>query len=132
MNTPIDDELLHLKHKVIDDIDSFMKLGGAESEADPDYDPQFDAGYDQGHVDECDQLLSKFLRDARADEGAEDSVLMKHVEHVVLALNSLDEKCGFSLIETDQREAICKLIDRTMTLSGMTPVDDCTEEWREW
>ena len=51
----------------------------------------------------------------------------------VLKLNKLNEKAGYELIETDQREDICKYIIRAGALLGFNGEDeDVTEEWRDW
>jgi hypothetical protein len=50
----------------------------------------------------------------------------------ILDLNGLNEQGEFSLIETDQREALCQLILTAATRAGLDTDEDVTEEWREW
>ena len=49
------------------------------------------------------------------------------------ALNSLNARCGGTLIETDQREDICEFIIRAGCLAGFNGEgEDGTEAWRDW
>lgn len=58
---------------------------------------------------------------------------MKIVKKTVLALNALNEKCEYELIETEQREDIAEIIILAGYLKGFNDRDDdITEEWREW
>ncbi len=58
---------------------------------------------------------------------------MKCVQKVVQALNTLNEKCDYCLIETDQREYLVPFIEEAAVTAGLTiPKNDITEEWREW
>ena len=54
------------------------------------------------------------------------------VKRLVLGLNELNERCDFSLIETDQREDICQFIFDTLDENGVEFDGDVTEEWRDW
>lgn len=57
---------------------------------------------------------------------------MKIVEKTVLALNDLNEKCEYELIETDQREDIAEIIILAGNPKGFNSRDeDITEDWRE-
>ena len=47
-------------------------------------------------------------------------------------MNVLNEKCEYELIETDQREDICKFIITAVNVAGLKTDEDVTEEWREW
>lgn len=132
MSIPIDKALLEQKQQVIEGMLGYMNYGAAENENDEDYDPDFDAGYTRKHIDKCDAILSEFLASVEAHSGAEASVIMKDVKTVVLALNALNQKCDRPIIETDQREDICALIDDALKQAGLAPEADVTEEWREW
>ena len=85
----------------------------------------------QEHVDRCDTILSGFLTTVHSHSGA-DSLVVNDVKAVVLALNALNEECDYAIIETDQREEICALIEEAIKKAGLTPKNDITEEWREW
>jgi hypothetical protein len=132
MSTPIDEALLKQKQQIIEAMVSYMKYGGAEDEADEDYDPDFDAGYTQENIDQCDSILLDFLANVQAHSGAQASVIMNDVKTLVLALNALNEKCDYTIIETDQREDICALIGDAANKAGVTLESDATDEWREW
>ena len=59
--------------------------------------------------------------------------IMKHVKKLVLALNKLNEKTDYCLLETEERESIWEIIQNSAVECGLTnPEDDITEEWREW
>jgi len=82
-------------------------------------------------VDNCMQIISEHLslieQTANKEEG------LKMVEKTILALNELNEKCDYEIIETDQREDICEIIILAGNLKGYNSrEDDITEEWREW
>ena len=58
---------------------------------------------------------------------------MKEVKEVVIALNKLNAKTDYSIIETMEREAIWEIIQTSAVECGLSnPSDDITEEWREW
>ena len=55
------------------------------------------------------------------------------VKKTILRLNELNEEVDGSLIETDQREYLCKLIDLAAGHAGLeSSADDITYKWREW
>jgi len=90
-------------------------------------------GYTQKHIDKCSEILKKYEDDLLAIKKAENSIIMKKIKEVVLALNKLNEKVDYSLIETDQREDLCEFIKEKAISAGLTNTDnDITEEWREW
>ncbi|WP_167356145.1 hypothetical protein [Chryseobacterium jejuense] len=58
---------------------------------------------------------------------------MEIVKSTVLKLNNLNEKCDYSLIETNEREQIAEIIILAGYEMGYNASDeDGTEEWREW
>ncbi len=89
------------------------------------------ADYTASDVAECGNDLSEFLNNLKTENINHDSAL-NHVKNLVLKLNALNDRCGGSLIETDQREDICELIDSSLTQAHVPFEDDVTEEWREW
>jgi len=89
------------------------------------------ASYTEAHVEECRRLLQEHL-DAISSASDRDGA-KACVKATVLKLNQLNERAGYELIETDQREDICKYIIRAGALLGFNGGDeDVTEEWREW
>ncbi len=87
--------------------------------------------YDETHIAACDDILGKYLE--FIDVAPDKSTGLQHTRDAVLALNELNDRCDGELIETDQREGICALINRGGALRGFNADDeDMTEEWREW
>ncbi|WP_147420898.1 hypothetical protein [Sphingobacterium siyangense] len=87
--------------------------------------------YVQDDIDLCIATLSdyvvKVLDTKSKDEG------MKLVKATVLKLNELNEKCDYSLIETNEREQIAQIIILAGHEKNYNAIDeDITEEWREW
>jgi hypothetical protein len=134
MAQPVNQEILNLKQQIIDDMISYMKYGGADGENHRADDPEFDAGYTQKHVDQCSVILDEFLALLeKPPETQKNKYIMAVVKNTVLKLNKLNEKCDGGLIETDQREDICKLIISAAHQAGLESGNiDITEEWREW
>jgi hypothetical protein len=54
------------------------------------------------------------------------------VKRVVLKLNKLNASCDGALIETDQREDLCELIQTAAKSAGLNSDQDATVSWREW
>ncbi len=89
---------------------------------------EFNPGYTQDHIDKCDCILTDLLDSLQINTGADHSVLRNSVKTAVLALNELNRQCGHSMIETDQREDICTLIDEAVQRAGWDLEYDITEE----
>jgi len=127
-------EILEVKRDLIDGMIEYMKYGGAVDENDPEYDPGFDAGYTQKHVDQCSDIIDDFLASLeKIPEAQKNKYIMASVKKTILRLNRLNEECGGSLIETDQREDLAKLINLAARHAGLeSSADDITYKWREW
>ena len=126
-------ELLALKQHAIDGMISYMKLGGASDEKDPDYDPEFDAGYTQKHVDACSKIIDDyFVALSAITEPKGEKEITAAVKSAVVKLNKLNDKSDGNLLETDQREELCELILSAAKQAGLESNEDITEEWREW
>lgn len=96
-----------------------------------DYMHENDPSYTQDDVDLCIVTLSDYVIKVFATESKDEG--MKIVKSTVLKLNDLNEKCDFSLIETNEREQIAEIIISAGHEKGYNAVDeDITEEWREW
>ena len=92
-----------------------------------------DCGFTKKDIDKCEALLLSYLTALAAMTNPSDREIMKQVKKLVLALNKLNEKADYCLLETDEREAICELIQISAVDCGLTEYDDdITEEWREW
>jgi hypothetical protein len=118
------EDLNELKNDLLDDMRAYME----DVQADGD-----DPGYDDADIAECDAILAGFIARASQLEEGDRAGVMSAVKETVLALNALSERCE-SLIETDQREDICELIDRAGAALGVGSGEgeDLAGEWREW
>ena len=88
--------------------------------------------YSESDIGKCASILDAFLAKVRSADHGNDEMVMGAVKKTVLALNDLNESCGDSLIETDQREQICELIIQAAAIAGVGEGEDITEQWREW
>ncbi|MCQ4139530.1 hypothetical protein [Chryseobacterium sp. EO14] len=87
--------------------------------------------YSQNDIDECISILSEYTTKILKTHSREEAMLI--VKSTVLKLNTLNEKCNFSLIETNEREQITEIIilaSHKMKYNSLN--EDITEEWREW
>lgn len=120
------------KDDIIREIICYMKYGTTCNEEGGDPETEFDAGYDQTDVDRCEAILDDFISAIQDHRQANSDVLLADVKTTVQALNRLNDECNCSILETDQRESICKLIANGLRFAGMEPSGDVTEPWREW
>lgn len=91
-----------------------------------------ESDYSESDIGKCASILDSFLAEVQSTDHGNTEVVMGSVKEAVLALNELNESCGDSLIETDQREQICELIIQAAAAAGVGDGEDITEEWREW
>ena len=92
-----------------------------------------DCSFTAKDVHKCEAILNQYLDSLALLSGAADKDIMKCVKKAVVALNKLNEKTDYTLLETDERENICELIQRSAVECGLqNPEEDITEEWREW
>ena len=120
----IPEEFVVLKGQILDGMVDCLELGGDESHAD----------YSAEDVDKCATIIEKFIDDVLSPAVYGNSKkIMRVVQSVVVALNELNQACDHSLIEEDQRELICELINALAVHAGLKiEVHDVTDEWREW
>lgn len=92
-----------------------------------------DCAYTTEDIEICKSLIDTYLDALDAMEEPTDEAIMEQVKTLVLALNELNERSDYSLIETDAREAIAEIIQTSAVACGLKEYgDDITEEWREW
>ena len=103
---------------------SFME--GDENE------PDFDCGYTQADIAQCAAIVDAYLADIAANTDPDEDQLRFIIKKAVLQLNDLNDSCGGSLIETDEREDLCEIILVAAQACGLTTTPDITEEWRDW
>ena len=93
-----------------------------------------DAGatdYAKGDVAQCQSIMQDYL--VRMEDTSSKEEAMAIVESTVGALNELNEKCEYALIETEQREDLAEIIIMAGHLKGYNAMnEDITEEWRDW
>jgi len=84
-------------------------------------------------IAECKALMLKYLNALADMKEVSDEAIMEEVKTLVLALNDLNEKTDYSMIETGEREAICEIIQNSAIERGLSDYDDdITGEWRDW
>lgn len=127
MSIPASPEVLSLKEDLLESMVSFMKGEDDDDEGDSG----FDAGYTQDDIDRCAAIIDHYLITLAKTKGDADAI-MEAVKDTVLELNTLNDNCDGSLIETDQRETLCELIITAAQDAGLETDEDITEEWREW
>ena len=92
-----------------------------------------DCGFTKRDIKKCEKLILKYLTALEKMKKPTDETIMDHVKTLVLALNRLNEKTDYCLLETDERESICEIIQESAVACGLAdPEDDVTEEWREF
>lgn len=124
-------ELRNIRKRLIDGMVDYMTPDADDDEADSSFDP----GYTQAEIDECGRILDDLLSSLEEVKGAgHDEAILKVVHATIERLNELNERSDCALIETEQREDLCELINTSARQAGLkaAPAEDITEEWREW
>lgn len=91
-----------------------------------------EAGYSGADVGECGRILDAYLVTVADAPPGDEQAVMDAVQFTVMSLNSLNARCNGHLIETDQREHLCDLINRAATAAGVGSGQDLTRQWRDW
>ncbi|WP_149261717.1 hypothetical protein [Actinomadura sp. K4S16] len=89
-----------------------------------------------------DEVLQPFERELAALIDPTDEEIFAVIQHVVLALNKVNEDYDGAAYETDEREQLCEYIENSLTDNGID-VDafagrhgltrhEITDEWRDW
>lgn len=98
-----------------------------------------EGGYTEKHIQKCADLLDAYAAELSAIDapaGAKrDKKIMAAVKKVVIALNKLNAKTDYEMLETDERDNICVLIQDAAVEAGLSVLpedDDVTGEWREF
>ncbi|MEL6399187.1 MAG: hypothetical protein AAFR26_08895 [Cyanobacteria bacterium J06626_4] len=116
--------ITEVRRRLLEHMVSFME--GDENETD------FDCGYTQADIDRCAAIVDAYLADIAANTDPDKDQLRFIIKKAVLQLNDLNDSCGGSLIETDEREDLCEIILVAAQACGLTTTQDITEEWRDW
>jgi len=89
------------------------------------------ASYSKSDVENCLQIITNYFEQIEKSKSKESGITI--IKETVIALNKLNEKVDYELIETDQREDIVELIVIGGNLKGYNDRnEDVTEDWREW
>lgn len=116
-------DYVELKSEILDGMRSYMDDLRADG-ADP--------GYAERDIDACETIVDRYL-DAARDSGGDPARVRVALKTAVLALNALNARCGYALIETEQREGLCDLLLGAAAEAGLgSGEEDLTEAWREW
>jgi hypothetical protein len=92
-----------------------------------------DGGFHEKDVRKCEKILLLYLESLEKLSIPSDKGILAAAKKAVLDLNKLNEKTDYALLETEERENICELIQNSAVEAGLTdPEEDITEEWREW
>ncbi|MBE6585586.1 MAG: hypothetical protein E7645_03565 [Ruminococcaceae bacterium] len=98
-----------------------------------------EADFSEKHIEKCAELVrtyGKTLSQLSDSQGAaRDKKIMAAVKKLILALNKLNEKTDYAMLETDERENICALVQDFAVACGLTDIPedgDVTGEWREF
>lgn len=112
-------ELTHFRSQLVHAMEGYMEEVGE------------DCGYTAEDIDACTAIIAAYV--AAVSRPVDSEAIMVAVQKTVMSLNALNEKCHAGLIETDQREMICEIINQAAEYAGFDPgSEDLTEEWREW
>ena len=110
-----------LADHVISPLIEYMEIGSKDCE------------FRKTDVRKCEKILTKYLDTLAVLSPPSDKEIMKCVRMTVLALNKLNEKTDYAMLETEERDNICELIQTSAIECGLQdPTDDITEQWREW
>ncbi len=89
--------------------------------------------YTEDDVNAVRALLEAYVEALAALKDPTDAQIMEQVRDVVLTLNRLNQDREYPMIETEEREMLCEVIQRCAEDCGLKDAPhDVTEEWREW
>ena len=89
--------------------------------------------YHKSDVEQCDQIVTAFINSVNESKESSDlSWLSSRIEQLVMQLNEINNTLDKQLIETNQREDLCALIELVISHCGHQPQGDITEKWRQW
>lgn len=120
-----DGSIRKLRKELLDGMFSYMKASD-----DPGY--GYACGYGLKHIDRCAAIIDAYLARLSSKRQPTPEEGLAIVKQTVTKLNKLNNNCGGALIETDQREILCQLIQLALLGAGLRANGDITEQWREW
>jgi len=87
--------------------------------------------YSSEDVNQCITLLLEFMTFMGSEPQTIETATYE-VQELVLSLNDLNARCFHCLIETSEREDICKFINKVITAAELEFDHDITAKWRQW
>lgn len=93
------------------------------------------ADYNKNDIEKCKIILSfNELERLYENENTKREYILSWIEEKIKKLNKLNIKCNSSLIETEQREIICNILNHIALCVGLIKIEteDITENLREW
>lgn len=114
-----------------EELDSIMAGMEEYLEEDDDDENSCPAGYSIKDIQSFKSIISEFLKEVEQSGKLKNKILCI-TKKTILKLNQLNNTCGDTLIETEQREDIVSLILEAIKVAGVEVSDDITFEWREW
>jgi hypothetical protein len=114
-----------VRKRLLDTMFSYMKAS-----EDPGY--GYACGYQLTHIDRCAAIIDDYIEELSGRRKRKQEEILNVVKKVVVKLNRLNVSCGRALIETDQRENLCRLILMVAQKAGLDTEEDVTERWRGW
>ena len=98
-----------------------------------------EADFSEKHISKCADVMrdyAKTLSEMTLPKGAaRDKKIMAAVKKLILSLNKLNEKTDYAMLETEERDNICVLVQDFAIACGLVALpedDDITGEWREF
>ncbi len=92
-----------------------------------------DVGYTLADITSVTEELDAYI-DALGEADENEGKIRTAIEVAVLALNDVNESCGYALIETIERENIVEFMTDAAVAAGLAieEGEDITEDFREW
>lgn len=94
--------------------------------------------YTESNCNACKQIFDDLIEDLiDAGENARAEAKLSLFKEAILKTNALNERCGYALIETGEREELCALTDSISRAAGLDPGsysegEGVASEWRDW
>ena len=94
--------------------------------------------YTLENCQKAEQIMNNLIDDLiELGLGSEESVKVEVFKKAVLKYNKLNDENGGCIIETGEREDLCKIMDEIAEISGIVPEkygdgDGIASEWRDW
>ena len=94
--------------------------------------------YTEANCNACRQIFDELIEELiDAGENASAATKLSLFKEAILKTNTLNERCGYALIETGEREELSELTDSISRAAGLDPGaygegEGVASEWRDW